>query len=278
MATTTLAKGSDWRMAEYVCRAGPSDRAFEECHDTFSIAAVVGGSFMYRSEAGSALLHPGALLLGNHGACFECGHDHSTGDHCIALHVTPEAFAEVAATAAGSGRFRFPTGMLPILPATTPWLAWLDACRTNTDFAILHPLAADEKVVRLLEAVVGVAAGSWPSAVQISVRDERRLSAVIRYIEENASEKMDLERLSAMVEMSKYHFLRTFRRTFGLTPHQFVLGIRLRRAARLLVTTAEPISAIAFEVGFGDLSTFNARFRKQFMMSPRVYRSQEGSR
>lgn len=278
MVTKTLANGSDWRIAEYICSAGPGDRAFEERHDTFSIAAVVEGSFKYRSETGTSLLHPGALLLGNHASCFECGHDHSTGDRCIALHVTPEVFAEVASSAAGSGQFTFPVGMLPASPTLNPWLVWLDVGRMTVGFAISQPLEADERVMRLLEVVISGTAGTRPSAVRVSARDERRLSAVIRHIEQDASEKMELERLSAMAEMSKYHFLRTFRRTVGLTPHQFVLGIRLRRAASCLLTTAAPISAIAFDAGFGDLSTFNARFRKQFGISPRVYRSREGLR
>ncbi len=54
--------------------------------------------------------------------------------------------------------------------------------------------------------------------------------------------------------MSPYHFLRTFRQVAGMTPHQFVLRTRLHRAAVRLRTSDEPISAIAFDAGFGDLS------------------------
>ena len=75
--------------------------------------------------------------------------------------------------------------------------------------------------------------------------------------------------------MSKYHFLRTFRHLVGMTPYQFVLSVRMRRAAVRLATSSEPVSAIAFETGFGDLSTFNGRFRDVFGMSPMVYRSRE---
>lgn len=278
MATRLLAEGRDWRLAEYVCCAGPGDRPFEERHDTFTIAAVVEGTFKYRSETGSALMHPGAVLLGNHGACFECGHDHGTGDRCIALHVTRDTFAEVASSAAGSEQWRFPVGMLPASAAITPWLVKLYADPTNIGRATTEPLDVDVSVLRLLEEMIGLTADTKLSAVRVSARDERRLSAVIRYIELNASEKLDLDQLSSMAGMSKYHFLRTFRRTVGLTPHQFVLGIRLRRAAACLLTTAAPISAIAFEAGFGDLSTFNARFRKQFGITPRGYRLREGSR
>ena len=47
-------------MHEVVCRAGPSDRPFEERHDGFSVSAVIEGSFTYRSDAGHGLLYPGA--------------------------------------------------------------------------------------------------------------------------------------------------------------------------------------------------------------------------
>jgi len=46
----------------------------------------------------------------------------------------------------------------------------------------------------------------------------------------------------------------------GVTPHQYLITLRLRRAATALRTTSEPVAATAFELGFGDLSTFNARF------------------
>ena len=51
-------------MHDVVCRAGPSDRPFEEQHEGFSVSAVVEGIFTYRSDAGDRLLYPGASLLG----------------------------------------------------------------------------------------------------------------------------------------------------------------------------------------------------------------------
>src|SRR6266481_7246066 len=109
-----IAGGKDWAMSEFVCRAGPHDRPFEERHDYVAIAAVIDGSFTYRTDSGRALLYPGSFLLGNFGACFECGHDHSTGDRCISIHFSPEYFAEISATAAGSSRYTFPAATLPV--------------------------------------------------------------------------------------------------------------------------------------------------------------------
>jgi len=73
--------------------------------------------------------------------------------------------------------------------------------------------------------------------------------------------------------MSPYHFRRTFRAVAGMAPHQFLLHTRLQRAAVRLRCSGEPISAIALEAGFSDLSTFNRRFRRLLGASPGAYRA-----
>ena len=265
-----LGRGEDWCLTEYICTAGPNDRPFEERHEQVSIAAVIDGLFRYRADTGTAILHPGAFLLGNSHTCYECGHDHSTGDRCIAFQVSPEYFAEVAASKAGSGRFRFPIAMLPAIPKLLPWLARMEARAT-----LAERLEIDEAVPRLMEAVIGVLSDARPAPGMRSGRDERRISDVLRYIELNATDSLDLNILAGVATMSKYHFLRIFRHIVGMTPYQYLLGVRLRQAAMRLATSSAPVSTIAFETGFGDLSTFNGRFRNVFGTSPTIYRERE---
>ncbi len=259
----------DWSIRQYRCTRGPHDRPFEEQHDRISIAAVIEGTFNYRGETGRAILHPGAVLLGNTGACYECGHDHSTGDRCIVVDIEPDYFAEVASRVAGSGRFRFPTAMLPALPQMLPLLARIEV-QADAD-----RLALDETPARLMEAVIGSFMGAKAPGIAPSARDERRIGDALRHIELNAADPLDLDTLAGIARMSKYHFLRVFRQSVGLTPYQCLLGVRLRHAALRLARTAEPVSAIAFDAGFGDLSTFNGRFREVFGVSPSVWRRQE---
>jgi AraC-like DNA-binding protein len=231
---------------------------------------VIEGTFTYRADTGTAVMHPGAFLFGNSATCYECGHDHSTGDRCVAFHFAPAYFAEVAASIAGSGRFRFPAPMLPVAPKLLPWLVRIEA-RT----ALAERLEMDESAPRFMEAVIGAVSGTTPLPVCASARDARRVGDALRYIERHAADALDLDTLAGVAIMSKYHFLRTFRQIVGMTPYQFVLSVRMRRAAVRLATSSEPVSAIAFETGFGDLSTFNGRFRDVFGMSPMVYRRRE---
>jgi len=139
-------------------------------------------------------------------------------------------------------------------------------------------LRIEEAVIRFAEVVLSTISGHRGAKNSPGARDERRISQVLRYVEEHIGEVVTLDGLSSVAAMSKYHFLRTFRRLVGVTPYQYLLGARMRAVATQLVRSGEPISSIALEAGFGDLSTFNRRFRDQFGVSPRIYRRQLGRR
>jgi AraC family transcriptional regulator len=263
----TLAAGDGWSMHEIVCRAGPSDRPFEEQHDGFSVAAVLEGSFTYRSDAGHGLLYPGALLLGNNGSCFECGHAHGIGDRCISLNVHEEEFSEVAATTASTSRFRFSAPRLPSSRAL-PVLAHMEAL-----FFAASSLRSEERVLQIIECVIAVMTGDRQIQAAPTGRETRRVVEAIRLVEADAARSLELKEMAAAASMSKYHFLRVFRRLTGMTPHRYLVSARLRRAALGLASTRRPVIAVALDAGFGDLSTFNKTFRSAFGLTPTQYRA-----
>jgi AraC family transcriptional regulator len=271
-ASRVIAEGEGWQLDEFICRLGPEDRPFEERHETFAVAAVVEGSFQYRSEAGTALLYPGAFLLGNVGTCFECGHDHGAGDRCVSFKFSAALFEEVAASVTGSHRFRFSGAMLPASRALTAPAVAAEVKAQGTGGA-----AAEEFALSFLETVLATVAGTSGKGASPPPRDQRRISRVLRYIEERAAEPLDLGELADQACMSKYHFLRSFRRIVGVTPYHFLLDLRMRRAAVRLCTSKAPVASVAFDAGFGDLSTFNNRFRHVFGASPSAYRRAQGT-
>ena len=134
------------------------------------------------------------------------------------------------------------------------------------------PISLEELAIGLAEAVLAVLSDGSPVMGGLPARDRRRVSDVVRYIEDNADQPLGLGDLAGLACMSRYHFLRTFRQLLGITPYQLLLNMRIRRAAVALATTPAEVATIAFASGFGDLSTFNARFRSLTGMSPQAFR------
>jgi AraC-like DNA-binding protein len=270
--TRVLASGPGWSAADVLCTCGPQDRPFEERHADVCIAAVTAGTFHYRATHGSAVLVPGALLLGNHEACFECGHEHSSGDRCLSFHFAPDFVADVMASVPGARKFAFPVPRLPPLPALLPVIAAAEAARDDGDADEFEELA-----LCLAGAVTATLVDSPSRQPAPRGRDDKRIASALRLIEaqahEHDREPLSLASLADAAAMSPYHFLRTFRGVVGMTPHQFILHTRLRCAAVRLRRSADDVSAIALDCGFNDLSTFNRRFKRLMGASPRAYRA-----
>jgi AraC family transcriptional regulator len=121
---------------------------------------------------------------------------------------------------------------------------------------------------RFVEAVSGVGR----KRVTASARDRSRAVRAALWIDANAHEPIDLEGAAREVGSSPFHFLRLFRDVLGVTPHQYLVRARLRRAARLLAEDARSITDIALDVGFADLSNFVRTFHRAAGVSPRSFR------
>jgi AraC family transcriptional regulator len=263
-----VAAGPGWSVGDCICRAGPHDRPFEERHETMCIAVVTAGTFQYRAPNGEALLAPGALLLGNEGHCFECSHEHATGDRCLAFQFAPDYWESIVAAVPRIRHSAFPVPRLPPLPRLMPLIAAAESARDARDGAALEELA-----LRLAGATVGLLADQAAAERRASPRDTRRVTRALRRIEAASDEALPLVELAREMAMSPYHFLRTFRQIVGVTPHQYVLRTRLHRAAVHLRGCEDSIGSIAFDAGFNDLSTFNHRFRRLMGLSPSAYRA-----
>lgn len=263
-----LASGEGWSVRDVVCRHGPRDRAFVEEHTDITIAAVTEGSFQYRTTAGAAVLVPGSLLLGDPGSCFECGHEHAQGDRCLSFQFAPAYFERLAAGVSGCRKTEFDREAFAPAPELIGLLAGAEVSRKEQDAQAFEELA-----VRLAGAVLKMTVGRKEADRQPNARDERRVTRVVRRIEMHADQKIGLDRLASEAAMSPYHFLRTFRQVTGVTPHQYVLYVRLSRAVQRLRRTTDAISTIALEAGFNDLATFNRRFRRLIGMTPSAFRT-----
>jgi AraC-like DNA-binding protein len=253
------------RVSDILCTSGPHDRPYEEAQGLASIAIVLAGTFSYRGDYGRVLMTPGSLLLGNAGRCFSCGHEHGEGDHCLAFFFEPALLERVAADS-GVRRTSFPTHRLPFTRATAPLIA-----RAGEVVGEMPASGALEEVaVGLASTVLSVHHES--RLPKCTARDERRVAEVVRHMEGTLDDSHTLFALSKQAGLSPYHFLRVFRRLTGVSPHQFLLRMRLNAAARRLRRGSEPVTDIAYAVGFEDLSNFVRTFRAEFGAPPSRYR------
>src|SRR6478735_1451563 len=83
---------------------------------------------------------------------------------------------------------------------------------------------------------------------------------------------LDIPALARVASVSEAHFARTFRATFGETPHRYLQRRRVERAMFLLRESDRSVTDICFEVGFGSPGTFSRTFREIVGRSPRTYR------
>jgi AraC-like DNA-binding protein len=102
--------------------------------------------------------------------------------------------------------------------------------------------------------------------------ERRRAVEAALWLEENAAGPVGLEDGARRAGLSPFHFLRVFRRVTGVTPHQYLVRRRLARAAALLAEQTLPVTEVALESGFADLSNFVRTFGRVAGVSPGRFR------
>jgi AraC family transcriptional regulator len=278
-----LARGDDWVVEDLICASGPQDPVFEERHGDVSIAMVLAGTFQYRGSAcqsfangssakgGSAngairneLMTPGSLLLGNAGQNFEVGHEHAAGDRCLSFQFAPEYFERIASDAGvKKGDRGFRVLRLPPLRELSSLIA-----RASAGLEYSADTPWEELSVELAAATVRVERGISSRAENPPPSAIARVTRSVRAIERRPDGALGLGSLAREAGLSPYHFLRTFERLTGITPHQYVRRARLRDAASRLAAEREKVLDIALDCGFGDVSNFNRAFRAEFGVNP----------
>jgi AraC family transcriptional regulator len=254
---------------DYRCSAQRGERPREEEHGAFSISYVRRGTFGYRLGQASFELVPGSVLVGYAGDAYVCTHDHhGGGDECLSFRFAPDIVDSITPGGAAERRELWRAGGMPPL---APLVVLGELAQAA---AVGQSDAAPEEIGLLLAArSLGAAAGVTPAPTRATARDRRRVVEAALWIEERAPEAIDLELIAQEAGLSVFHFLRLFASVLGVTPHQWLVRTRLRRAASLLVEDgARAITDVAGDVGFADLSNFIRTFRRAAGVSPRDFR------
>lgn len=89
----------------------------------------------------------------------------------------------------------------------------------------------------------------------------RHLIQAKKFIDQHFSEKIDLDKMASEAHLSKFHFVRLFKATYGRTPHQYLVEVRMRKAKEFL-KTGSSVLQVCISVGFESIPSFTRIFKK----------------
>ena len=112
-----------------------------------------------------------------------------------------------------------------------------------------------------------------PESVATAVHPNRHLLRAKDLIDARYADPLDTKALAKQAHCSEAHFVRSFKRAFGETPHQYLLTRRLERAAALLRNTDYKVAEVCFNVGLASVGSFTSSFRRIYGITPTQYRA-----
>jgi AraC-like DNA-binding protein len=262
MTSTTLLARPSITITDFRCSAAPGDRPFVERHGCHSISYVRKGSFGYHSRGRSHDLVAGSVLIGLRGAEFTCTHEHVCGDECLSFFLAPELVETI-----GGQHEAWQIGAAPPLSELMVLGELAQAAAEGQS-----DIGLDEIGHLLASRLVEVVTGEKRKQANVTAKDRRRAVETALWLEANSASPLDLDDAAGQAGLSPFHFLRLFSRVLGVTPHQYLVRCRLKHAARLLVEDDRDVTAIAYDIGFGDLSNFVRTFHRAAGVSPLKFR------
>ena len=262
MAATTLLQRGSICVSDFRCSAGPDDTPFAEQFGSHSISYVRKGSFGCHSRGRFFELVAGSILVGHPGDEYRCTHDHVCGDECLSFFLSPELVEAI-----GDRAQVWQIGAAPPLPELMVLGELAQAAAEGRS-----DVGLDEVGALFASRFVEVVSGRTREPAPVKARDRRRAVEAALWIDANSHRELDLEGAAAQADISPFHFLRLFSSVLGVTPHQYLVRSRLRHAARLLADDDRPVTDVAYDAGFGDLSNFVRTFHRAAGVSPRRFR------
>lgn len=236
----------------------------KHCHDTYEVLYVLEGTGRFMVEGTSFDIKPGTLLLIKP---FEYHSMHLSEDteyeryviHFSEQHLSSDAlslFKSIVGGLEGSGKLY---SALTLSSKVLPVLERFDTADT---------LPENEKLIYvkalLSELMIFL---SVSSGEQIEINEGELGARVIRYLNENITKDLSLERIARRFFVSKYYLCRAFKKHNGVSVHVYINHKRVMYAKQL-IEQGETASGAAYKVGFGDYSAFYRAYVKVVGKSP----------
>lgn len=99
------------------------------------------------------------------------------------------------------------------------------------------------------------------------------IEEVIEYMHQNYGQKLSVKKLAGIINMSESHFTRIFKKETGMAPMEYLLGVRLEKARKLLRAGNMNVTEVSMNCGFNSISHFSSSFTKHLGLTPSEYQN-----
>ncbi len=137
---------------------------------------------------------------------------------------------------------------------------------------VCYKLPIRANIYLMMTALLRYYCGSKDESDKMIYHNVLRMRPVINYISEHYCEKIYVEKLSDMINVSPDYFTKMFKNSIGKTPIEYINGLRVNKAMELIYTTKKSMAEIADEIGFCNSNYFHKIFKQYINQSPLAYR------
>jgi AraC-like DNA-binding protein len=273
----TLYESDFYRIMDFRCRCTDCRTSKPEYNATFCISFVRKGNFLFNVFRRSLDSYTGCVLVTKPNYERTVTHTHDVPDECTIFEFKNDFFAALLEH----------YGAIPFFQ-DNDWHSTLIKTSAEMEFLHFHiiklvltrsgsKLQIDNGVIEVIEKVLSNITDYKPDH-KINPRLKKNhlitLERAKEYLANHFTEDISLLQIATHCYVSPFHFSRLFKTFTSVSPHQYLLTLRLKNAELLLRNTPQPMADIAFTSGFNSVEHFTAAFKQKYSCPPATYRQQ----
>ncbi|MEZ4657638.1 MAG: AraC family transcriptional regulator [Caldilineaceae bacterium] len=238
-------------------------------HEGYAIGVIEAGAETFRYRHADYVAGSGSVVIINPGEVHTGQAVSAEGWRYRMLYPSAELLRRVASALADRPQ-DYPFFAAPVIddPILAQQIGQAHQALEHDDSTLTHDSHLWHMLRHLIQRHADSARAASPLHVQ---RLQPPLRPAQEYLDANYAHDVRLEALAALVHLSPYHFLRTFKAAVGLSPHAYQTQLRLQHAKGLLANGMAPAD-VAQQVGFTDQSHLNRHFKRVVGVPPGQYR------